>query len=172
MSFGVSNELSPWHAHVSALACATRLTRSSSEQLPTNNLPVLHINHSKQLGVISLHSKAAIQPGNYREGEKGYLDKANVRGALTEAATAHVEVVLADQPTSGLAHAAVTRVLAVGAGVGVREVSHGCKLQHDTISIASVSASSGLKAFSMGTQDSQARDLVEAMEKPVTVIEQ
>ena len=53
-----------------------------------------------------------------------YLDETNVRGALAKAATAHVQVVLTDQTTGGLAHAAMTRAFTVRAGVSVREVRH------------------------------------------------
>lgn len=65
--------------------------------------------------------------------KRAYLDEADLGGALAEAATAHVQVVLADQTTGRVAHAAVAGVLAVVAWVGVLKVGHldGCT-QSDT----------------------------------------
>jgi len=52
------------------------------------------------------------------------LLEADVGGALTEALTAHVEVVLADKTRAGSADTALAGALAVLAGVGVLEVRH------------------------------------------------
>lgn len=65
--------------------------------------------------------------------KRAYLDEANLGGALAEAATAHVQVVLADQTTGRVAHAAVAGVLAVVAWVGVLKVGHldGCNKRNE-----------------------------------------
>lgn len=54
-----------------------------------------------------------------------YLVEANVVGVVTEALTAHVEVVLADETGAVLADAALTATLAVLLGAGVPDGSVG-----------------------------------------------
>jgi len=50
------------------------------------------------------------------------LDEANVRGVLAEAATAHVDAVLADETTAGVADAAAARAGGVLLGVSIVRV--------------------------------------------------
>ena len=77
-----------------------------------------------RLGCATPYLNSTIENSCMQENDLGVLDEANVLGVLTEAATAQVEAVLADDSVGVVAHAAVAAASRVVLRVGVVSIRH------------------------------------------------